>query len=424
MMRSLFRIVPFILALTLAACGGGGGGGGGEPTAPAFSPEPSAVYSPGGPPEFWVTDDPVKGEGNLYHFYLVTEENGATVSLAESDDLPIPGDGVVRWTPAGVTIKKNRAYQWRWSVTDAKGTTDSESHLFYVRDRSGGEAIAPRQNGYLDLTRASTPTLAAFNVLSVAGASVTYDFQLFADEAMTLLIGAGVGVPQLDGQVATSWTVTQAELRMAGQIAPDGSTGALREGATYWWRVRYTVNGTGGAWQGPYVFTVKNLCDISGTLWAEYPTEWTTIRECDLLVNIDPEEAMGPPSAHGFMSQEQPGSGYISIDYSGKLGIEMGKTVFDGPGDDLRVWEYVSSEWLEVYAGPSENGPWYSMGKALCPEFCDFDLGVTGLRYARWFRIVSLVNPFDPGRKCYQTAGPDIDAIKALRYTTAPEQCQ
>ncbi|VAX19937.1 hypothetical protein MNBD_NITROSPINAE02-1365 [hydrothermal vent metagenome] len=256
-------------------------------------------------------------------------------------------------------------------------------------------ALSPRNGGYMDVNLAATPTLAVFNPNGS-----TIDFELWGDSEFTSLLTSAKKVGKPADITYTPWM----------------PRATLEAGFTYYWRAKPT----GGGWSDLYSFTVQNLCDIGGIPWAEYVNEFTTKRACDAIVRQDPNQALGSTDAGGYISNSKPGSGFVSLDWSGALTVEMGKTVRNGPGADIRVFEFVSSEWIEAFAGPSEIGPWHSMGVRFCGDSCDFDLGRTGLNYARYIRIEDLMSPLSV---CHATAGADIDAIKAINYTSNSGQC-
>lgn len=256
-------------------------------------------------------------------------------------------------------------------------------------------ALSPRNGGYMDANSASTPTLAVFNPYGS-----TIDFELWGDSDFATLLSSASEVGKPTNTTYTPW------------MPPV----ALISGQEYHWRAKVT----GGGWSDLYSFTVKNLCDISGIRWAEYVNEFTTDRACNTIKRQDPNQALGPSDAGGYTSNDSPGSGYVSIDSSGALTVEMGKTIRNGAGADIRVFEFISFEWIEVFAGNSEIGPWHSMGVSFCGDSCDFDLGRTGLNYARYIKIEDLMSPYS---SCHETTGADIDAIRATNYTSNSEQC-
>jgi len=137
-------------------------------------------------------------------------------------------------------------------------------------------------------------------------------------------------------------------------------------------------------------------------------------------VRGDPTDALGPPDAAGFTGPDELGWGYYSLDVDGSIVVEMGATVANGSGPDIRIWEYISIEPIEVFAAYSEAGPWNSLSTQRCEDFCDFDLGFAGMLYARFFKIVDL---WPLSERCHETAGADIDSVEALNTADEPAQC-
>ncbi len=99
--------------------------------------------------------------------------------------------------------------------------------------------------------------------------------------------------------------------------------------------------------------------------------------------------------------------------------VEMGLAVYNAPGDDIRVYEYVSDEPIELLASNSSSGPWNSLGTMLCGDYCDYDLGRAGMTYARYIKIQST----NPPTRCHKTSGPDIDSVEILHAVNDPSVC-
>ena len=286
-----------------------------------------------------------------------------------------------------------------------------------VSKSKGMNPLSPRDGGYMDLNRADTPALGVLNLYTYGDAQITYDFKLYSEPDMSVEVDSIIGVPQQSDEIYTSWSMD-----FTGDVieASSAATRGLVEGKTYYWRARAVVDGAKMEWSELHSFTVKNFCEIQGTGYAEYITEWTTARECDEILRTDPSAALGPPNAHGYMDQQDPGYGFISIDIGGILGVEMGRAVLDGPGPDVRVYEYVSTEPVELFAAESEMGPWKSLGMEWCGEYCEYDLGRAGMTYARYFRLKDM---WPPSASCYESAGADIDSVEAIHLVSSASQC-
>ncbi|OGW60766.1 MAG: hypothetical protein A2V83_02430 [Nitrospirae bacterium RBG_16_64_22] len=148
-------------------------------------------------------------------------------------------------------------------------------------------------------------------------------------------------------------------------------------------------------------------------------------------VETDLQEIVGPPGytvnrrVPAVSPSTDPKSnpdyytGFVSLGYGGEIIIEMGTELRDGPGADLRIYQAVADEPIEVFVAASPGGPWKSLGIKYCPESCDFDLSASGLASARYVRIVDKDYDYNCTRlgdncQCYYTAGADIDAVEAL----------
>lgn len=409
-MTKIFTHVSFLIAFSLmfTACGKDESAGERPIDINREShvyPADKSVIGSGPLPQFTIKNNHADDVPGLYTFYLVADDETATEQIATSAPIAEDPDGIARWTP-GLSVKGNRPYSWRYTVTYDNGDSDeSETFDFYMTIDKNITPRYPRAGGYHDKYQFDLP-LAVNDAYTRPGApAISYDFEFFAGANGEEYLNGAIGVDQGYGGEAggTLWT--------------HGYSG---EGGQFSWRVRVWIGEAVSDWSPYYSFTSINPCEISGSIYAEYVSAWTRVRQCDDLINTDPNEALGPRDAGGFVTQDSPGTGFVSIDYGGYLDVEMGKTVLDGPGDDIRVYEYYAVEGLEVFAAPTAVGPWISLGATRCGHFCDFDLASGGLAYARFFRVLSL---HDPADRCYQTAGPDIDAWEALNITTSVVQC-
>ena len=400
----LFTHLSFVALLALAGCGDGNSDNATDNGTGSAYPAEIAIFSAGAAPTFVATFSKARATDISFRFFLVTEEDFMTVNVAESDTIPADENQTARWTP-GVELLENQPYTWRWEVTyrrdGATGSFASEPRIIYVLKKNGLAAMSPRDGGYLDLALAIKSHLAVRNGYTFGGPAVKYDFEIYRDRAMTDMISSKSGIDQDNENVFTAWDSVR-YIMITGE---------------YFWRARVIIDGVSSDWTKAYSYRLQNLCDLSGSAYAEYVVDWIEYTPCDQLIMTDPAEALGPPSAGGFISQDEPGYGFISMGHNSELILEMGHVVTDGEGDDIGVYEYVSREPVELFAGKSEIGPWYSMGVIWCGTRCDFDLAVAGVSYAKYFKIRSM-----PGR-CYQTAGPDIHSLEALNMTSDAGQC-
>jgi hypothetical protein len=409
------------MLLFLASCGGGGG----KPGANAdrdFPADKSVIF---GVAELelkaFAASDAKKNGVYVIRMY---HDSAMSEVFWKSPDIKPDADGYAGWFAfkdyAHVDWSESQLnHQWWWDYTvtyttvstpgspGKQVTETSAPRTFFFGRKNGGQVVSPRDTGYMDVNLAATPKLSVINIFSESQLNIKYDFELYADVAATALLAKATGVtPNIGDDYAT------------GSLSV-----ALQKDTAYYWRVRYTVNRQSYPWSGMNSFTVRNMCEIQrGPNYAEHVTEWTADANCNRLLRTNTAQALGPPNASGFASQDNPGDGYISIDFSGALGLEMGVVVVDGPGPDIRVWQYVSDELLEVYAAQTEAGPWHSLGSDRCGPSCDFDLAPSGLPYAKFFRIVDR-SSYRNTNYCGQTSGADIDSVQALHYTTDPQVC-
>lgn len=139
----------------------------------------------------------------------------------------------------------------------------------------------------------------------------------------------------------------------------------------------------------------------------------------------DPSQALGSPDAREL--GEDTFSGITSLGVNGYIILEMGRCVKNGSGADIRVYQTVSYEGVEVQVAESRQGPWVSLGMRFCGEttpglfsnHCDFDLSDGALSQARFVKVIDHIcnsHPYLCGcnLQTVQTPGADIDAVEAL----------
>lgn len=418
--NSKAAITVALLLLQLASCGGGGGGGslagdsggGGSGSSNRLDqyvdvtmPTDGSGINYGASITFLVHNADMAENGNGVYELVFYNDSGSNEVLDSLSGVTEDSNGSVVWTP-GFTFDESRQYWWKWSATFETGngpvSVESDLMTFFVIKINAAQAISPRSGGYMDVNIASTPAIAVSNAYAQQGADVTYDMELYSDSALTNLVAYATGVEQDDSEEFTTFF----------------PGGALDFNQTYYWQARPVIGGEPLDWRGVFSFTVKNLCEISGSRYAQNAISLTRGQECSLISFNDPAQALGSPNASGNNTFNY--KGFVSLSRGGSVVLEMGRTIINRPGNDLRVWEYVSTEELEVFAGQSEIGPWFSLGVEWCEEFCDFDMGRAGLNYARFLRIKD-VSSLDGG--CYETAGADIDAVYALGAASGSGQC-
>jgi hypothetical protein len=143
---------------------------------------------------------------------------------------------------------------------------------------------------------------------------------------------------------------------------------------------------------------------------------------------MNADDALDAPDAASTGTGRLQYTGFTSLGVDGSITLYMGSCIQDLPGDDLRVFQSVSREALEVQVSQSQEGPFISLGVKECidpfPFFvgsCSFDLAGSGLNNVRVVKIIDREKLFFPGAAC-DNAGPhpgaDIDAIEVLHPGT------
>jgi hypothetical protein len=140
----------------------------------------------------------------------------------------------------------------------------------------------------------------------------------------------------------------------------------------------------------------------------------------------DPQEALGAPDADGFGPSSY--TGFVSLGFGGHVTVDLGGCVADQAGNDLRIYQAVSSEPLSVYVSTSPEGPFTLLhpyfqdcGSRVqgdrVKRYCEFDLASAGVRLARYVRVEDAeIYPCPCGT---ESEGADLDAVRALAIPTA-----
>jgi hypothetical protein len=141
---------------------------------------------------------------------------------------------------------------------------------------------------------------------------------------------------------------------------------------------------------------------------------------------VHPREAYGPPDAV-YLGEYDLFDGFLSLGQDGWVIMTMGSEILDGAGDDLRIWQAVAEERVEIRVADDPAGPFVLLGDQRCGRkasnfsgFCDFDLAAAGVEQARYIYILDRSLVDDPEAQCHATAGADIDAVEAIHFPLPP----
>ena len=110
----------------------------------------------------------------------------------------------------------------------------------------------------------------------------------------------------------------------------------------------------------------------------------------------------------------------------GRVTVDLGGCLRDRPGNDIRVFQAVSSEPVSVYVSPSPDGPFTLLeGRKSCgvrvnavQGYCDFDLADGQVAEARYVRVEDGELWPCPGGT--RSEGADLDAVQVLVAVGAP----
>jgi len=387
------RTLSILAAMTLASCAQDTGGGQNQPGG-VWPPDGNVIQS-SRPIQFNISRDSVKSSGKRHTFSIFADSNGAK-TIASGSMADSGSAGGVSWSPGSdFIIEPNTQYWWQWQ--DGAGNK-SRIYTFFASAWQGGKPISPRNGGFMDRNMRAAPTLGVSNVYTGPGLNPTYDFQIFDKPSATAPIAEKMGEPQAVGDNHTRYKLPV----------------TLSDGGTYYWRVRVNAPGVDNSWSRLSSFTVTDVCQIDGPGYAAWAIDWVPKKCANVITHQDMNDALGLPNASAEYT------GFISMDYGGELFLELGMTITDAPGPEIHVFEFVSTEFLEVFVGPTEAGPWTPLGAAFCHRVCEFDLAQGGVTYARYIRIRDLDAQ---GYICHDTSGCDIDAVLWGSGYRSPMMC-
>lgn len=144
---------------------------------------------------------------------------------------------------------------------------------------------------------------------------------------------------------------------------------------------------------------------------------------CSLARNgyNNPAETLGSPDAANLGGKDNY-RGFMSLGQGGYVVVDMGHSIADRPGADIRVYQTTTGEPVTLYASDSPAGPFVLLGlqrfcgirsPGLFSNHCDFDLADGPLATARYFKVEDgEIYPCLAGGTL--TEGADIDAVEAL----------
>lgn len=138
----------------------------------------------------------------------------------------------------------------------------------------------------------------------------------------------------------------------------------------------------------------------------------------------DAEELIGAPDAAATGPDKTEFTGFVSLGIDGSISVYMGSCVQDLAGPDIRVYQSVAAEAVEVQVSQNTNGPFVSLGIQECgkstPFFskaCDFNLTGSGLSNVRVIKVIDQSRNQAAISNCDNVGlspGADIDAVEVL----------
>ena len=131
----------------------------------------------------------------------------------------------------------------------------------------------------------------------------------------------------------------------------------------------------------------------------------------------DVSESLGAPDGRSTGDGKLELDGFVSLGVQGSITLFMGSCIQDLPGPDVRVYQTVASEAVEVLVSAAQNGPFTTLGTSPCDGFCEFDFNGIGPGNVRIVRIVDKARTQFAGAECDNVGpspGADLDAVEVL----------
>jgi 2',3'-cyclic-nucleotide 2'-phosphodiesterase (5'-nucleotidase family) len=219
---------PAVMARLLVSTGNG------PPTAPGIAAPADGAEVAALDPILVVTNatDP-EGDALVYTFQIDRVQTFDSAAKQEATSVA-PGVGTTSWRPA--TLLDNTTYYWRAKASDgrADGPWSTVARIFVNTANdppSTPTVLAPAPGAQVTVL---TPTLSLNASVDPDGDALTYEFEVYADAAMTTSVASTTGA-------GTSW------------VAP-----ALPDKAWYTWRARARdEHGAASAWTPASTFLVN-----------------------------------------------------------------------------------------------------------------------------------------------------------------------
>ncbi len=186
----------------------------------------------------WGYADLESSPQTMYQVQVSTDAEWSAVDMWDTG--PVAGSGLSA-VYAGAPLEDGVTYYVRTRVSD--GALWSEWQIMTIRMNSVPAAPENLTPSDLQGVTSSSPTLSHANAYDAENDALTYDYELYADSQMTVLIDHAEDIPQIP--VTTSWSISA----------------TLDEDATYYWRVRGNDSYEYGPWSqlGMFWVNAQNL---------------------------------------------------------------------------------------------------------------------------------------------------------------------
>lgn len=239
---------------------------------------------------------PTFDSANIIRSGSVTEGHPSTGS----------GQATTNWNLSG--LKENTRYYGRAKASDGSAESVWSTVVgFFVNTVNDAPTVPTLSNPSNGAgVNSFMPTLSVHNSTDPDRDSLTYDFELYSDIALTTLVSAVSSVAET--QPVTSWTVPV----------------VLSENSTYYWRSRSSDGTLTSAWMPSASFTVNTANDAPTAPQVSSPTDGSTVATLTPALAI--MNAVDPDSSTLTYDFEVYSSGVLVASITGVPGDNTGIT--------------------------------------------------------------------------------------------------
>jgi hypothetical protein len=273
-----------------------------------------------------------------YYIELDTVSTFDSAGIIRSGMIAL-GTGTTTWPAIGLT--DNMHYYVRAKASDGFAESAWSSAIsFFVNTANDAPTAPALENPSIGAgVNVFTPLLSVHNATDLDKDPLTYEFEVYADAALTSLITPTSGVRSQESGV-TSWIVPV----------------TLIENQAYWWRARAFDGQTYGPWMETGSFTVNTANDAPGAPALYLPLDGATIATFTPTLSI--ANAVDPDSDVLTYEFEVLSAGVLAAARSGVSSQESGVTSWTVTS---ALNDNTTYQWRARAYDGDRYGPWTAM---------------------------------------------------------------